>query len=273
MSAAGESARFERGTGPFEDKLLGKLVEMIRGSADPEFAFVRRVDVPWCAPKKALASSRIALVTTAGLHTRDDEPFRALEEPLGDPSFRWIAQVTPAAELALERGYVDAKYTAVDPEVALPRRALARLAERGVIGSVASRHASFVGGVIRPLPELIEHARRLADAFASDGVDGVVLVPNCSICVQTVALVASELEARGLSTVTLTLIPELTRFAGAPRALAVHFPFGAPLGDPEHEELHDAVLAEALELLATAREPRTVVDSRQRWRREPPASG
>lgn len=269
MNAVGERPRFERGTGPFEDQLLGRLVEMIKNGADPEFAFVRRVDVPFCAPRKPLASSRIALVTTAGLHHRDDEPFRALEEPLGDPNFRWVAQTTPVAELALDRGYVDAKYTAVDPEVALPRRALARLAERGLIGAVAPRHASFVGGVIRPLFELLEHARRLADAFTADAVDGVVLVPNCSICVQTVALVAGELEARALPTVTLTLIPELTRFVGAPRALAVHFPFGAPLGDPGHGELHDAVLGEALELLATAREPRTLVESRLRWRREP----
>ncbi|MCK6446501.1 MAG: hypothetical protein L6Q99_08935 [Planctomycetes bacterium] len=271
MNSVGERSRFERGTGPFEDQLLGKLVDMIRGGADPEFGFVRRVEVPWCALHEPLASSRIALVTTAGLHRRDDASFRALEEPLGDPSFRWIAQDTPATELALERGYVDAKYTAVDPEVAFPRRALARLAARGLIGAVAPRHASFVGGVIRPLPGLLEHAQRLADGFAADGVDGVVLVPNCSICVQTVALIASELEARGVPTVAVTLIPELTRFVGAPRALAVHFPFGAPLGDPGHGELHDAVLAEALELLATAPAPRTLVASRQRWRRGPSA--
>lgn len=260
---------FARYDGPFEDRLLSKLVTLIRGSADPEFAFVRRLSLPWCAPAKPLSRSRVALVSTAGLHHRADPPFRALELPLGDPSFRVLTQTTPDEELALELAYVDPKYTARDPEVALPRRALAALAELGRVGSPAPRHFSLVGGVIRPLPGLLESAVEIARLLREDGSDTVVLVPNCSICVQTVALVADELEARGFPCVCLTSIPELTRLVGAPRALAVHFPFGAPLGDPGHGELHQAVLAEALALLDTLRAPGEVVSSSLRWRRDP----
>jgi D-proline reductase (dithiol) PrdB len=260
---------FERFDGPFEDRLLGRLVELIRGGADPEFAYVRRTVVPWTEPRAPVASLRIALVTTAGLHRRDDAPFRALDEPLGDPSFRRVAHLTDRNDLALDAGYVDPKYTAVDPEVALPMRALERLRERGVVGSVAARHYSLVGGVIRPLPGLLESAEAVARELREDGADAVVVAPNCSICVQSAALFAGELEARGFATVCLTLIPELTRTVGAPRSLGIHFPFGAPFGDPGNEELHAAVLGEALELLATTRAPRSHVDSRRAWRKSP----
>ncbi|MCE9592909.1 MAG: glycine/betaine/sarcosine/D-proline family reductase selenoprotein B [Planctomycetes bacterium] len=260
-------AGFARVDGPFEDRLLGRLVELIRGGADPEFAFLRRTEVPWAEPRAPLAALRVALVTTAGLHRRGDEPFRALEEPLGDPSFRRIAHLTPREELALDAGYVDPKYTALDPEVALPMRALATLVERGVVGSVAAHHYSLVGGVIRPLPGLVESAEVVARALREERVDAVVVAPNCSICVQSAALFASELEARGFATVALTLIPELTRIVGAPRSFGVHFPFGAPFGAPDDAEFQAAVLGEALELLATAHAPRTHVDSRHAWRK------
>ncbi|MBI5431226.1 MAG: hypothetical protein HZA52_00160 [Planctomycetes bacterium] len=266
---ATELAGFAPCTGPFEDALLRKLVDMIRASADPEFAFVRRLAVPWTVPRAPLRELRVALITTAGLHRRDDAPFRALEEPLGDPSFRTLAHLVARDELALEQGYVDPKYTAVDPEVALPMHALQELAMRGVVGEPAPRHHSFVGGVIRPLPGLLASAAELARELRADGVDAALLIPNCSICVQTAALVACELEARAIATVCVTLIPELTRVVGAPRSLAVHFPFGAPLGDPGHAELHRAVLAEALALLDSSNEAPTLATSRYAWRKSP----
>ncbi|MCC6405791.1 MAG: hypothetical protein IT453_01400 [Planctomycetes bacterium] len=266
---ANELAGFESCAGPFDDALLRKLVEMIRGSADPEFAFVRRLAVPWTAPRAPLRELRVALITTAGLHRRDDRPFRALEEPLGDPSFRTLAHGIAREELALDRGYVDPKYTAVDPEVALPMRALQELVDRGIVGASAPRHHSFVGGVIRPLPGLLESATALARELREDRVDAALVIPNCSICVQTAALVACELEARSIATVCVTLIPELTRVVGAPRSLAVHFPFGAPLGDPGNAELHRAVLAEALALLDSSRSAATLATSRYAWRKSP----
>jgi hypothetical protein len=101
-----------------------------------------------------------------------------------------------------------------------------------------------------------------------DGVGAVVLLPTCSICVQTVCVVARELEQQGFPTVVVSLIPELSEIVGAPRTLTVTFPFGAPCGDPHHADLHRAILLEALELLSEARQAGEVRATRQTWRRK-----
>jgi D-proline reductase (dithiol) PrdB len=222
--------------------------------------------VPWTPPRAPLAALRVALLATADLHRRGDAPFASLETALGDTSFRVIAHELPAAELALDAPYVDEKYIPRDPEVALPRRALDELVRAGTIAAAAPRHYSFCQGIVRPLPALAERAREVAALARADGVDAFVLLPTCSLCVQSVAVLARELESAGFATVALTMLPELTARVGTPRALASRFPFGAPAGDPGNRTLHVAVLRAALEVIATAREPRTLVESGLRWR-------
>ena len=81
-------------------------------------------------------------------------------------------------------------------------------------------------------------------------------------------MLARSLEAGGLATVALTMIPELTELVGAPRALAVRFPFGAPFGDPGGASLQRSVLSEALALVDRVAEPGRVRESVARWREE-----
>jgi hypothetical protein len=67
------------------------------------------------------------------------------------------------------------------------------------------------------------------------------------------------LEARGLATVCLSMIPEWTAAVGAPRVAGLNFPFGRPLGQPGDARGQRAVLAATLEVVSTARTPRTLV--------------
>ncbi|MFQ5893675.1 MAG: hypothetical protein ACE5H5_05115 [Nitrospinota bacterium] len=55
-------------------------------------------------------------------------------------------------------------------------------------------------------------------------------------------------------------MPELTRRVRPPRALAVPFGGGRPFGPPAHPDVREAVLARALELVATLEAPGTLVD-------------
>lgn len=82
-------------------------------------------------------------------------------------------------------------------------------------------------------------------------------------------MAARELESRGFPTVTVSYLPELSDIVGAPRTLTVHFPFGAPCGNPGHAELHRAVLLEALSMLVEAKEPGDIRASRNAWRKIP----
>ena len=248
---------------------LEKMREQIRSSFDPEFDFQSPGQVPWCRLEKPLAQARIAVVSTSGLHLASDSPFRAGVDPLGDTSFRIVPQDTKPEALALDAHYVDQRLTASDPEVALPTRALAALAAAGEIGAVAPRHYCFCGGILRPFPGLSESATQVFECLREDQVDAVVLAPTCSICVQTVCLLARELESRGLPTVCLTLVEELSRIVGAPRTLRVRFPFGAAFGDPGNRSLQRAVLEEALGLLVTASSRDEIQTSQHGWRRPP----
>jgi D-proline reductase (dithiol) PrdB len=262
-----DAGGLERFDGQPETPLLRQILGFVREEKDPSFAFLRRPAIPWQPLAHGLPETRVALVSTAGLHRRGEPPFRALEEPLGDASFRVVPHGTPAAELDLEAPYVDPKYVQRDPEVALPLRALEALARAGRVRA-AARHYSFCGGILRPFPALRAGAREIAADLRADGVEALLLIPTCSICVHSVALLAGELEELGLSTVALSLLPELSRIVGVPRTLALRFPFGAPCGDPGNEALQQAVVGEALALLAEA-ERGTVRESALAWRRAP----
>jgi D-proline reductase (dithiol) PrdB len=256
--------------GSFETPLLGRIWRILREEVDPELDFVATRPIPWTEPHQYLAASRVALISTGGLHLKGEPPFEVLEQRLGDPSFRVVPHLTPADQLDLDAAYVDQKYTPADPEVALPMAALDELAFAGDIGEAAPRHLSFCGGLVRPLPGLVASADAALELLAEDAVDAALLIPTCSVCVQTMCLLACELEAGGVPTVCLSLIEELSRLSGAPRTLVVRFPFGAPCGDPSHRELHMAVIREALDLLRTATAPGTIEQSGLAWRRDPP---
>jgi len=254
--------------GPFETPLLQQVFDVVRGEFDPEFAILSPGSIPWTPLSVPLASARIALVGTSGLHLTGDEPFRT-DDPHGDTSFRSIPHGASSGRLDTSAVYVDQKYAAGDPEVAMPMGTLERLSGEGLIGPPPARHFSFCGGIVRPLPGLAESAASLEALLREDGVDAALLLPTCSLCVQTVSLLAHELEARRFSTVVVSLLPELSRIVGTPRTLEVHFPFGAPCGNPGNVDLQRAVVHEALELLEEGDAPGVVRASRQHWRRQP----
>ena len=255
---------------PDDNSRLQRILDAIRGEYDPDYEFLSPGPLPWSPPLEDLSDLRVALVTTGGLHPRRDAPFLIDTEKFGDTSFRLVPHGTPPRGLDLRASSVDQRYAARDPEVALPMRALERLHREGRVGRPAPRHASFCGGIVRPLPGLAESAGRLAPLLREDGAGAAVLLPTCSLCVQSVSLLALELEAAGFRTVTVTMLPELTRLVGAPRSLSVRFPFGAPCGDPLNRDLHRGVLLEALELLAGCKEPGEIHASRFAWRRAAP---
>lgn len=70
------------------------------------------------------------------------------------------------------------------------------------------------------------------------------------MCHQAVGLIQAELERRGITTASITVLPEVTRAVRPPRALAVPFALGYPLGAPDDPRLQLEILRELLALLA-----------------------
>jgi hypothetical protein len=80
-----------------------------------------------------------------------------------------------------------------------------------------------------------------------------------------VPVLARTIEAAGLSTVTVTMMPNYAQTAGIPRVLGVEFPFGHPMGPPNDVETQTGVLLAALRLLDDATQPGARHDLAYEW--------
>jgi hypothetical protein len=77
------------------------------------------------------------------------------------------------------------------------------------------------------------------------------------------------MEQAGLSTVTLSPIPEFTSSVGAPRVAAISYPLGRPFGRPGDASGQLDVLRAALGVLETADTPGAVIDLPFEWPKPP----
>ena len=82
------------------------------------------------------------------------------------------------------------------------------------------------------------------------------------MCNQTVSLIAAELERQGISTVCLVLLREIAEAVRPPRALAVPFAHGFPLGEVHDPEGQRSVIESALRLLESEGKPGMIEDYR-----------
>lgn len=73
------------------------------------------------------------------------------------------------------------------------------------------------------------------------------------MCNQSVGLIQAVIEKRGIPTVSITLLEEVTEKVKPPRALFVDRLLGYPLGAPHQPELQRRIILAALDLLDPAR--------------------
>ncbi len=69
------------------------------------------------------------------------------------------------------------------------------------------------------------------------------------MCNQSVGLIQGVIEKQGISTVSITLLREVTEKVQPPRALFVDRPLGYPLGAPHQPELQRRIMLAALALV------------------------
>ena len=69
-----------------------------------------------------------------------------------------------------------------------------------------------------------------------------------------------------MSTVSVSLRPDISLAMKVPRAVHVRFPLGNPMGEPGRPDQQHKILEALFELLETAEEPQ-LVELPYRWRR------
>jgi len=143
------------------------------------FPCLERDSAPWQPMRQELRQSKLALVTSAGLHMRGDKPF--ISDPKGgDASYRLIPATARATEITQSHASIGFDRTAIyqDINVTFPIDRLQELVVRGVIGSLASHHYSFMGALRNPQRIVAETGPEVAQLLKNDGVDVVLLTPT-----------------------------------------------------------------------------------------------
>jgi hypothetical protein len=69
------------------------------------------------------------------------------------------------------------------------------------------------------------------------------------MCHQSVGLIQRQIEYAGITTVSISLLREITEKTRPPRALFVPFPLGYPLGEPDNADLQTRIIRAAFALL------------------------
>jgi D-proline reductase (dithiol) PrdB len=223
-------------------------------------------DVPFAPMRRALSDCSVALLTTAA-------PFDPAKGPQGagapyNAAAKFYAPYSGDTaldhDLRISHVGIDRRQQTDDANCWFPLPALRRAAAAGRIGRVAPRfhgvptNRSHRHTIEVDAPELLRRVRE-------DAADCAVLVANCPICHQTMALVARHLESAGIPTVLMGAAKDIVEACGVPRFVFSDVPLGNAAALPHDTASQDATLALALGLLETAFAPRTTVQSPLRW--------
>lgn len=144
------------------------------------FPCMEHDDTPWAPMRKPLSESRVALVTSAGLHLRDDKPFIADHQGGGDCSYRVIPRQTPVTDIIQSHVSIGFDHTGIyrDINVTFPIDRLEELCRQGVIGSLADNYYSYMGALRDTTKVVNETGPEVARKMLDEGVDVVFLTPT-----------------------------------------------------------------------------------------------
>jgi len=136
-------------------------------------------DIPWTPMTRSLKECKIAVVTTSGVHHKDQKPFD-MHDPNGDPTFRVINGLKLSTDRMITHDYYDHTNADKDVNIILPFERLKEFEHEGIIGHVADTHYSFMGHIVGPyIYDLTNnHAKEVAVRLQADKVDVVLLTPG-----------------------------------------------------------------------------------------------
>lgn len=149
-----------------KQRIIGKIAEfMVKGRSEPPS--IARADKP-------LAESKVAFITTAGVHKKDDKPFNTK----GDHTYRIIPGDISFSDLTITHDHYDKEEALKDINCVFPLEILRGLRDEGHIKEVAPRNFGLMG-YIPDVDYLIEKiAPEIADMLEEDGVDIALLSPG-----------------------------------------------------------------------------------------------
>jgi len=161
-------------------RFAGSFIKGALGSRIPDERYAG--EIPWTPLAKPLSQARVALLSTAGLSMRSDDPFDMEFErkhpTRGDSSWRRISATATAGDVEANHLHIDTGYIDRDLNVALPIDRLRELRAAGEVGDVAANHYSIMGFQGNDPSRLVhESAPEIARAMQEEEVDLALLAP------------------------------------------------------------------------------------------------
>ena len=127
--------------------------------------------IPYTPRFRELRDSVFALVSTAGVHLRSQEPY----DINGDNSWRLIPGDVQAEQLMVTHDHYDHHDADRDINCIFPIDRLRELATEGVIAGVSDKHLGFMG-YTQNMRDLYERAApEMAKIISRSKADGVIL--------------------------------------------------------------------------------------------------
>jgi D-proline reductase (dithiol) PrdB len=153
---------------------LEELSEAQRNSA-LMFPCMEHDDSPVTPMRRQLSQAKVALVTSAGLHLRDDQPFGR-----GDSGFRLIPANANGKDVLMSHSSIGYDHVPFykDVNITFPIDRMRELQERGQVGSLSENFYSFMGAQRDPSRILSDGAPEVAQRLLAEGVDAVILTPT-----------------------------------------------------------------------------------------------
>jgi len=159
--------RWVSGTGPGQatGRWLSRIIAL------PQLRRLTTDAIPWSPLQRPLQEATVALVTTSGVHLRDDHPFVLAS----DATFRVIPRTAEADDLAITHQAYDRTDALRDINLVFPLQRLRELEAEGVIGRVADLHYGF--GLVGQAAELVAPGQEIGRRLKRDQVDLALFVP------------------------------------------------------------------------------------------------
>ena len=127
--------------------------------------------------RRPLSESKVALVSSAGVHLEDQPPFH-IETAAGDSTYRLLPDDLELRRLRFTHTHYDTASAQKDPNTVFPLDRLHEAVAGGRIGSTSPVHIGMMGFNPDPTPIAQTTAPAVAEVLAEAGVDVVVLVPG-----------------------------------------------------------------------------------------------
>jgi D-proline reductase (dithiol) PrdB len=128
---------------------------------------------PWTPLAKPLSKCRLGLAASGGIYVSGQVAFHYKD----DTSIRDIPTDVDTRDLRATHFAYDLSDARTDPNVVFPIDPLRRLVKEGILGGLADRFHTFMGGIYSARRVMEELAPRLTERFLEDEVDLVLLVP------------------------------------------------------------------------------------------------